>query len=273
MKNNKETVANYYAKKYGFQIIALMLILFSFFSSTESKAYKFAETAQKSNLEILASVTLIKQTLASISNLKIYFVTGELKGMIQTIDKVENILLVSSMASEVQLALLTLSKSSKFAYMALLLLLGTLFGSQGVVFKKILILVLAISPGLTFYSIGMHHLSQDFTRDFGGQFESKLDSVSKNMKAEKAQLMKAHQEQLKKIAKGNKVEHFFEKLKSDVIYDVNKAVDEVEGEVKTIRTILMLGGSELMKDAVYFSSKVLIFTVFLPLGYFLSSVF
>jgi hypothetical protein len=133
--------------------------------------------------------------------------------------------------------------------------------------KQLLILLLAISPGLTLYSIGMHRLSSSLEKQLDSGLHSKLKLIAEKTDAEKSKLLRAHEEALKKEAHENSVEEFFSRVKSDVVYDVEKFSYDIKGDYEEIRALLNTGAANIIKELVVYIVHIILFYILSPLIY------
>jgi hypothetical protein len=140
--------------------------------------------------------------------------------------------------------------------------------------SKILILALAISPGLSFYSVVVQNLSEEASISFGSEYLIKLNEKIKAIKVEKSELMQEHAQAINHINNGDKGVVFFKKLKEDVSYDLKKSSVSIKGDYSNIRLLMHKGGHEISKKLFTFGTMILFCLFILPIGYsFLVYVF
>jgi len=281
-----------------FQSVAALLVIFSFFISSDrtlvqpvpnqvqalqyaaraykqevdygaaesSRAMQFAAQVSKNNAEILEAVMEIKLVLAVVEDLNITLLSGPAGEFMTMLGRIENLLILSSTASLVEVLMLQLSKSHVFFGLAVFLLLGSFSKQYGPNCKHWLLIILAISPGLTIYSVASHRISEKLRPDFSTSLHLQLTQIASEMKLEKKKLYQLHQQKLHKIAKTNKFIGFFEKVKEDVSYTVSKDFDSLDGDYKTIKEVLK-SGPALIKETISFCAHLFLFNIIMPLGY------
>ena len=249
-----------------FRWVALLLILFSLASSLESRAYQFVLATEVQNSKLLLTASGIKLVLATVADLDAPIISSEAKEMGGLFNSIENLLLISNIATTLQLVLLKISKAKILGLIALLLLAGTFVKEINSLSKKLLILLLFINPGVTIYSIGMHGLSNELSKELHSELAQKLTVITDQMQAEESELSQKHKKQLEHNAHDSKIKRYFEDFKENVVYKVKSTVDKAEGEIKKIRLILR-SGPDILRGVVKFCAHMLIFSFFMPLLY------
>lgn len=246
--------------------MALSLLVFSGASSTDSKAYRYVTEIEYKNMSMLLDLAKIKIVLSEVADLKIDLVSGKIDTVVAVIEKAERLLFFSSVASLIQSVLLEMSKSQVFPIAAIILIfVGVVFRMDNT--KQLLILLLAISPGLTLYSIGMHRLSNSLEKQLDSSLHSKLKLIAEKTDDEKSKLLRAHEEALKKESNENSVEEFFSRVKTDVVYDVEKFFYDIKGDYEEIRALLNTGGANIIKELVVYIVHIILFFILSPLIY------
>lgn len=249
-----------------FIAMALSLLCFSAVSNTDSKAYRYVTEIEHKNMDMLLDLVKIKIVLSEVADLKIDLVSGKIDTVITVIDKAERLLFFSSVASLAQRVLLEMSKSQIFPVSAIILVaIGLVFRMGST--RKLLILLLAISPGLTLYSIGMHHLSSSLEQQLDSGLHSKLKLIAEKTDAEKAKLLQEREVALKKESHENSFEKFVSRVKTDVVYDVERFSYDIKGDYEEIRALLNTGGANIVKELVVYIVHIILFFILSPLIY------
>lgn len=249
-----------------FFTMALSLLCFSAVSSTESKAFRYVTEIEHKNMDMLLDLAKIKIVLSEVADLKIDLVSGKINTVIAVIDNAEQLLFFSSVASLVQRVLLEVSKSQVYPISAMILIaIGLVFRME--ITRKLLILLLAISPGLTLYSIGMHHFSSSLEKQLDSGLHSKLKLIAEKTDAEKSKLLREREESLKKESHENSFEKFVSRVKTDVVYDVERFSYDIKGDYEEIRALLNTGGANIVKELVVYLVHIILFFILSPLVY------
>jgi len=249
-----------------FIAMAMSLLCFSAVSSTDSKAYRYVTEIEHKNMDMLLDLAKIKIVLSEVADLKIDLVSGKIDTVITVIDKAERLLFFSSVASLIQRVLLEMSKSQIFPISAIILVtIGLVFRMGNT--RKLLILLLAISPGLTLYSIGMHQLSSTLEKQLDSGLHSKLKLIAERTDAEKSKLLREREAALKKESHENSFEKFVSRVKTDVVYDVERFSYDIKGDYEEIRALLNTGGANIVKELVVYIVHIILFFILSPLIY------
>lgn len=257
----------YFIYVYYFQIIATVAILLSCYTSLEHQAHLYILSANEKSLAMLVAAAEIKQLLAVVSGLDISFIKTSTANIIQTFEKIENTLIVSGFVTTLQLFIMTLSKHLWLKLLAVGLLAGTFVTAYRRICCKILIVVLAINPGIAVYSVTVKGLSDEVSKTFNATLYTKLSTMSQHLKQETNTLTKQHQKQLEKIKKSHSDFTFFKKLWSDVKYDVSYAKDTIESDYQELKIVLASGGKNILKETLIYITQLILLLVLLPLGY------
>ena len=126
---------------------------------------------------------------------------------------------------------------------------------------------LALSPGLSIYSVAVQQISQEASIDFGDKYLKKLEASVDAVKSEKTELMKQHASDITKINNGQKGIHILKKFREDVSYDFKKTKLDVKGAHANIRLLFKGGGHEITSKVYGFCSMILFTMIILPFGY------
>jgi len=257
----------YILSTYYFQILASIAILLTCYSSLEHQAQLVLMSANNQSLEMLTFTTEMKQLLAVVSGLNFAFVQEMSSTISQSLDKIENLLLVSSMISAIQIAVINLSQHLWLKLLAITLLAASFWAPTRIVSCKILILVLAINPGLAIYSVSVKALSTEISESQNSQLHAKLKTLSANLKTDTQKLTQQHQQEITKIKQGHSSFKFVKTLWSDAKYEVKKVETKVSDDYETLKIMLNGGGKGLLKEAIIYFSQLILLLVVLPLGY------
>lgn len=252
-----------------FYLIAIILVIVAITGTLEPKAFGFVSAVSKKNIDFLALLAEIKTVMAGLSKLSVPFINGHAGSVDTALDKAQSYLLFTNAISFVQLMILGISKSLLFK-IALLVLLGVSI-VRGVhsTMTKVLVLALALSPGLMIFSIGVQQISKVAAIDFGDAYLKTLEAKVKVIKTEKANLMQQHALDVNRINNGAHGIVFFKKLKEDVSYDFRRAGADIKGASANIRLLIHHGGHEIVSKLLIFGTMILFSLMILPGGYVL----
>lgn len=249
------------------QVTAALLLLIAFSGWYEPQGLKFLTDVNKNSTEVLLFTGEIKQIIASLEGIDIPFVQGSIQQVVHSFNKAENLMMLSSLVIAFQLILFELSRITAIKMLALIFFAGTFLAKTNKLSTKLLILILAINPGLILFSAATQHLSESVGQGFNDGLHTRLALIADGLRTEKAQLMTAHEADLKHIKKDDKGFKFFRRLASDVMYDLSDAKSEIKGDIKEIRTIFKIGGKDLIKSVMERVAHSLFFMLHLPLAY------
>lgn len=254
------------SRKFPIVLVAI-LILISLTGLFEKQAFTFVSGVFEKNLKFMGLASEIKLVISGVSSLKLPFVEGATRDINDGMTKVIEYLLITDIISFLQVLLLSISKSWILKSMTIILFLLSFVDVTKAICTKLLVLSLALSPGLAIYSIGVQKLAQETSIDFGEKYLKKLEVQVNAVKANKAELMKQHQKDLTKIKNGEKGVHLLQKFREDVAYDFKRVKNDIKGAHAHIRLFIHEAGHE-MKSKIYgFCSMVLFCMAILPLGY------
>lgn len=252
----------------GLGIFVISLILCSIMFNKDNESYNFIASVETRNTDMLEFIATIRMTVSSVSSMDIPLASGQIALVDETLQSVEKYLLYSSLVSIAQRAMLDLVGSDFIIYLEVICLILLLVPMYRPIVKPMLVVFLLISPGLAFYSIMANHISTALGQDMGSQLYSDLSEISSKIETENAKLLKEHKAQLNKLKDKNVIARFFGRIESEIVYDAKRAFNDISGEYQEIRKLIKMGGSGLLKGAVYFSAQILIFSFVLPLIYF-----
>ncbi len=248
-------------------VITIVLIGLSLFGVFEEKAFQFVSEVYKKNLSFLALTTELKVMVAGISSIKIPFVDGMTSDINGTIGKIQHYLLLTNVISFLQVILISISKSWILKVGTVVLFALSFVKNTKVLCTKLLLMTLALNPGLTLYSVAVQQISQEASIDFGDKYLQKLKTSVNAVKTEKAALMMQHASDITKINNGQKGIHILKRFRENVAYDFKKAKLDIKGEYTNIRLLIHEGGHEMMSKIFGFCSMILFTMILLPLGY------
>lgn len=246
-------------------LVFVFLIILSFLGFFENQAFEFLKDVSKKNLDFLAVVSELKILLTGLSSIQIPFVSGHSTGVNQSLDKIQTYLLFTNAVSFIQLMLVAISKSWVIKTFMIILFLLTLWKKTERTSVRILILTLALTPGLSFFTVSVKKISEVSSIDFGDTYLQKLKGELVSLKAEHATLMKAHTLELTKLD-GQKG-HIFKKIKEDVSYDFARLDNDFKGAYTKTRELIQTAGHEVVSKVAGFCSMVVFCLFILPLGY------
>jgi len=252
---------------YLFYIICASLIAIAVLGLFENRALSFVTDVSKKNLSFMGMVAEIKLTMASVSTSDVPFLSGETAEISKTLDKAENYLFYVNIISVVQVMVLTISKSIFIKIGMGVLFLLCFVKQTKMVCSKLLIITLALNPGLSLYSVAVQQLSKEASIDFGDSYQKELNNIVTQIKSEKAQLMQEHDKALTQINNGDKGIIVLRRLKENISYDVKKVKANITGDYKQIRLLLKDAGHDLFRKLFIFCTTILFCLLIMPLGY------
>jgi hypothetical protein len=233
----------------------------------EERALNFVSDVYKKNLNFLELTTEIKLIITGLSSSKIPFVDGMATEVSETIGKVQQYLLITNIISFLQIMLISISKSMLLKVATVVLFILSFFKITKVLCTKILILMLALNPGLVLYSVVVQQISQEASIDFGDKYLIELKSSVNAIKLEKSALLQQHQKEITKINNGERSIRVLGRFRDDIAYDFKRAKLDIKGDQANIRLLIHKGGYELMSKIFGFCTMILFTMVLLPLGY------
>lgn len=247
--------------------VVVILILVSTTGILEEKASKFITSVMTKNLHFLALVEEIKLVIGGLSSIDVPFIKGISRNLNTSLDKTENFLLLTNVITFIQLMLISISKSWILKGLTLILFGLIFIKSLKKYAIKLLILTLAINPGLSIYSITVDKISHDAHIDFGDNYLKKLKLQVNATKRENAILMQEHAKDITRINNNQKGIVFFKKLKEDISYDFKKVENDIHGTYRHIRILIHGAGHEMVSKIFSFCAMVIFSMLLLPIGY------
>jgi hypothetical protein len=247
--------------------LTIALIGLSLFNVFEKSAHEFATDVLNKNLSFLAAIEEIKLIFGGLSSLQVPFLSGHSEIISNSINKPEKLLLNTSIISAVQVMILSISKGWIIKSFIVILFALTLIDRIEKHAKKFLFLALALSPGLSIFTIIVKEVSHASAIDFGSKYLIELKQTVNGIRKEKNQLMVEHEQAVVRIENGERGIKFFKKLKEDISYDFKKTKAEVHGTYSHIRLLIHDAGYELTSKIYSFCSMVIFSMLLLPIGY------
>jgi hypothetical protein len=247
--------------------IVSVLLGISIYGLFENSATQFINGVLANNLEFLAAVEEVKLIMAGIHSINLPFVSGHSGTILSSLNKAESFLLVTNVITFLQVMIISLSKS-----WILKGILVVLFGLSFVkklkkITTKFLLIGLALSPGLSMYTVAVKELSTRSSIDYGDKYLTELRLTVAKAKSDKAELMQEHAKQLVEINNGEKAISPLRKFVESVAFDVKKVKTEIRGSYAGIRLLLHDAGYEMTSKLIGFGSMVLFSLLILPIGY------
>lgn len=254
---------------YSFHLLSALFIVLAFTGAFEPAAFGFIKAVAEKNLGFLSLVSEVKLVLSGVSDVKIPFISGDAAEINTSLGKVQNYLLLIDGIALLQLMVLMVSKSWMVKGALLLLFSLCFFTRTRVLCSKLLILALAVNPGLSLFAVGVQQLTHAAAFDFGDSYASQLKASVLALKSEKAALIQEHEQKLTEIDNGQSGNRFFRRLKEDVAYDFKKAKVDITGEYSHLRALIHEAGQEMLRKIFAFCTMVLFCFLLLPIGYVL----
>lgn len=256
-------------EKYIFPVVTGILVLVAVSGLLENYSFQFVRDIYQKNLGFLATVTEIKLILSSLSTTHIPFISGETTEINTFLDKAQTYLLYTNSISVIQLMLLALSKSWVIKISMIVLFALTFLPVSKPICTRILIITLAINPGLALYASAVQQLSGEAYISYGADNLNTLQKSLTALRAEKAKLALEHSQKMTQIANGNQHGVFFQRLKEDISFDAVRAKADIVGDYKNLRILLHDAGYDIARRIFLFCNYVLFSLLLLPLGYVL----
>lgn len=255
-----------FKNRFWFNFICALLVIIAIFEILEKPAYDYIKGISEKNLGFLGLVTELKLILSGVSDF-IPFLKEHNGTITESLEKAEHYLMIVNVISLVQLMLLEISKTLLVKVLVVSLFITTFFRSSRKLSSRLLILVLALNPGLTLYSVTMHHLSETTSIDYGNEYLVELKASVDSLQVERSKIMQEHADKLNEIDKDKKGIVFFKKLKEDISYDLKKAKTTIKGDYSEIRLLIRDGGKEIVRKLFIFCTMVLFSLLIVPIGY------
>lgn len=252
-----------------FGVIAAILIVVALVGPLDQKSHTFIKGATEKTMKFHSLISEVKMVLAGLSEIKVPFISGHTNELGNSLGQAKDYLLKISAIVFSQLMLLAISQTWVFKLLLLLLFALFLLNKSSSLSMKVLIILLAINPGLSIYTSGVELISQKSAIDFGEAYLTKLETQVAAIKNEKSQLMKQHQQQQEQIKNGEKHVNILGRLKEDVSYDFKKIDDDVKGGFAQIRLLIREAGHEMTMKVYNFCTMILFSFLLLPIGYVL----
>ncbi len=249
-----------------FHLVTGLFLVLALLGTFQHQALAFAEDVLTKNIKFTAFISELRLILAGISKIDIPFVAGHTNNLVETLEKAQDRLLQSDGIIFVQVMLLSISKSVVVKGILVLLFIGTFIKSMRAIASRLLVLGLAITPGLAIFTLFVYTLAGASKIDFGHAYLSKLEASVNKVRSEKAKLMEAHIQQ-QKDTDGGKKKHGLKRLTQDVAYDFKKAALGVRGDFSELRLLISEAGHSILSKVVNFGNMIIFCFLILPFGY------
>lgn len=247
-------------------IVLTLLVIVGVTGVLESRSFSFIKDITERNLGFLGLVTELKLIFSSIGDF-VPFLKDHNASLGESLEKAEHYLLIVNAISLIQLMLLEISKTWVFKVLLLGLLVLSFFKAPKFLSVKLLILVLAINPGLQIFSITMNQLSHSSSLNYGDEYLIELKAIVQKVDEERSQMMQEHAQKLTEINNGKKGIVLFKKLKEDISYDLKKAKTTISGDYQQVRLLIHDGGKEIIRKLFIFCTTILFSLLIVPIGY------
>jgi hypothetical protein len=254
-------------KKYKVQVILAIFIVISLLNLFENGAHSFLKNIAEKNITFLGLTTEAKILLASVENTHIPFISGSSEELKNSINKAENYILIANIITFLQLMFIILSKSLIIKIILLGLFVGTFLNRYKIISIKLLIFLLALSPGLALFTQGMKLISAESDFDFGEKYSKELKAKITDLKSEQTILMQEHAKNITQIENGENKSIFFKKLQEDFSYDLQKTKINIKGKYTHLRSFIHNGANEMIRKLFIFGTMVLFCLFLMPMLY------
>lgn len=247
--------------------IILILIIISLLGFFEERAFKFISKVMEKNVSFLSLVSEIKLILTGLSTINIPFLSGHSVAINDSLSKIQNYLIITNAITYIQILLIAISKSLIFKLFMVTVFILTFFHKSKQHAIKLLIILLAFSPGLSFYTVVIQKVSQEVSIDFGEAYILKLNNTVDAVKSENAKLMIEHSKAITKINNGQKGIVPLKKFAEDISYDFKKVENKISGDYKEMRILIHTAAKEMTAKLYNFGSMLLFCFLIMPIGY------
>ena len=246
--------------------VLTILVIVGVSGVLESRSFSFIKDISERNLGFLGLVAELKLIFSSIGDF-VPFLKDHNASLGESLEKAERYLMIVNVISLIQLMLLEISKTWIFKILLVGLLVLSFFKTPRFLSVKLLILVLAINPGLQIFSITMNQLSHSSSLNYGDEYLTELKAIVKKVDEERSQMMQEHAKKLTEINNGKKGIVLFKKLKEDISYDLKKAKTTISGDYQQVRLLIHDGGKEIIRKLFIFCTTILFSLFIVPIGY------
>lgn len=253
--------------KYWLILVFGIFILSSIFDIFHQSAINFEEQAAK---EILLS----KTALSELENLTIPIVEDIpfLKSWGSSyqvnFDKILSYLNLSALLILIQMTLLKLSHWWVFKLILVISFAGLFFSQTKEFAKKVVIIGLLISPGISVYTTFLSGVTQELSLDMGKKLQSHFEAAQDSLNTKKL-TQQDRLDSLKSIqrSKHNGKLDIFNKVEDDLIKGEEEVKDELDKIGKDLLIILRYASQHGLELAVSLLGNILIIFLILPLAY------
>jgi len=243
------------------------LVILSLWGVFEGPAYTFLKGVTERNFGFLALISEVKNITSGLGSVKIPFVSGYADQVGSSLNKAQSYLLLTSAISFVQVLFVSLSKTWVVKAFLVVLFVLTLIPKTRRHSTKLLVVVLALTPGLSVYTVAVREISKAASFDFGDAYLAKLKDEVSAIKAEHASLMQEHASQVTRSNNGDQSVVFLQRIKEDLSYDIKSTGDDIKGAYVHTRMLLSTAGHEMVSKVLGFCAMVVFCLLILPVGY------
>lgn len=253
--------------KYWLILVFGIFILSSIFDIFYQRAINFEDQAAK---EILLS----KTALSELENLTIPIVEDIpfLKSWGSSyqvnFDKILSYLNLSALLILIQMTLLKLSHWWVFKLILVISFAGLFFSQTKEFAKKVVIIGLLISPGISVYTTFLSGVTQELSLDMGKKLQSHFEAAQDSLNTKKL-TQQDRLDSLKSIqrSKHNGKLDIFNKVEDDLIKGEEEVKDELDKIGKDLLIILRYASQHGLELAVSLLGNILVIFLILPLAY------
>lgn len=253
--------------KYWLILVFGIFILSSIFDIFYQSAINFEEQAAK---EILLS----KTALSELENLTIPIVEDIpfLKSWGSSyqvnFDKILSYLNLSALLILIQMTLLKLSHWWVFKFILVISFAGLFISETKVFAKKVVIIGLLISPGISVYTTFLSGVTQELSLDMGKKLQSHFEAAQDSLNTKKL-TQQDRLDSLKSIqrSKHNGKLDIFNKVEDDLLKGEEEVKDELDKIGKDLLIILRYASQHGLELAVSLLGNILVIFLILPLAY------
>jgi hypothetical protein len=254
-------------KNYVFPVLAMVCLVMALTGTFHDRAFAFLKTVAEQNLRAHSLLDDMRQILAGISQVQIPFVSGDTAEISAGLEQVESYLHWTKLLSVLQLMFLMVGKSLLLKVLLLVLFVFSFVPGTKVVCSRLLLLALAINPGLSMFTVTVNYITREAAISQDGSSLSQLQQTVDSLHSEKAQLMLEHQQGLTRLSNGEKGFQPFGRLQEDVAFDRKDAGGLISGNYTYLRSVLKNPDETVKRKLFLFAASSLFGLLVLPLGY------
>jgi len=245
--------------------LGVLGIALSFFGYFHDHALVFLASVDERTLMSLGLVAELKIATASAGSSHIPFLSGSFDGASSMLDKIFNYLALSNVLIALQIVVLNLSKSLILKILTGIAVVFIFVKKTSTQATKILLVLLTLSPGLAFYTLGIQYLAKEAQLDLG-------ESLHGELHAAKIKFQKKEEERRTRLAEhlqsGDK-EDFIKRTEESIGHALANVEAHVAEGFKATATVLQFAGKKTVELTLNLMVSIIMLFLVLPMVYFL----